>query len=86
VVYIIDYMGKAIRGELGGDSEKTLKDQIEALKSGTSAAAADIIINGGPHPGNTLEQAVVVLAEELNTPNEISAAIKAIQPPLKVGP
>jgi hypothetical protein len=79
-------MGKAIRGEPGVHDE-SLADQNKKIKSATLGIAAGIIANGGPHPGNDLEIALVELAEVAgNTSEEIAAAGEEKRPKFNLKP
>ena len=77
-------MGKSTRGEQSTASEETVAGQNGRVKTATLNVAAEVIVGGGPHSGNHLEEGLVGLAEVAgNTPEEIAAAVDALRPKFK---
>jgi len=77
-------MGKSMRGEQPTVSEETVAGQNRRIKTAALNVAAEVIVGGGPHPGNYLEEGLVGLAEVAgNTPEEIAAAVDALRPKFK---
>ena len=80
-------MGKSMRGEPDEVDGSSASEQNKKIKSGTLSMAVEIIVGGGPHPGNHLEEAIVDLAEVAgNSPEEVAAAVEEKRPKFNIKP